>query len=395
VELNRPDKRLNEQMKIKLIYILVLFPLLQGYAQNYDWVRHDSLVKAGISQIYGIELDKAEKTFDVVLVEYPTHPSGKFFKAMITWWRILLDLENESLDQKFYDQLEEVIDMCDDILDKNKRNIDAMFFKGGSLGFRGQLLGIRESWFKAALDGKDGLNMVFKSYEVDPKNVDVQLGFGIYHYYAEVIPQRFPAVKPFMIFFPKGDKNKGLKELEYVALNGRYTLVESRHFLQKLNFQFEENMEESRRWGRILLRDFPNNPNFQKYYGLTFVKENNYPEAVKTFKDIFNKAQKGLPGYNKRFKREASYYIGQEFKNRDVADSAAYYFEISEKLSRELDKEKESGFLINTVLYLGQLYDMMGNRDKAVKYYNEVLKLRERNNSHELAKQYLKTPYRR
>ncbi len=62
-------------MKIKLIYILVLFPLLQGYAQNYDWVRHDSLVKAGIHQIYGIELDKAEKTFDVVLVEYPTHPS--------------------------------------------------------------------------------------------------------------------------------------------------------------------------------------------------------------------------------------------------------------------------------------------------------------------------------
>ncbi|MEW6509206.1 MAG: tetratricopeptide repeat protein [Bacteroidota bacterium] len=382
-------------MKIKLIYILVLFPLLQGYAQNYDWVRHDSLVKAGIHQIYGIELDKAEKTFDVVLVEYPTHPSGKFFKAMITWWRILLDLENESLDQKFYDQLEEVIDMCDDILDKNKRNIDAMFFKGGALGFRGQLLGIRESWFKAALDGKDGLSMVFKSYEVDPKNVDVQLGFGIYHYYAEVIPQRFPAVKPFMIFFPKGDKNKGLKELEYVALNGRYTLIESRHFLQKLYFQFEENMEESRRWGRILLRDFPNNPNFQKYYGLTFVKENNYPEAVKTFKDIFNKAQKGLPGYNKRFKREASYYIGQEFKNRDAADSAAYYFEISEKLSRELDKEKESGFLINTVLYLGQLYDMMGHRDKAIKYYNEVLKLRERNNSHKLAKQYLKTPYRR
>lgn len=376
-----------------LIFTLILTTILT--AQNYDWVKHDSLVKAGINQIYGIELDKADRTFDKIDKEYPTHPSGKFFKAMTTWWRILLDLDDESMDDKFYDQLEECIDMCDDILDKNEKNVDAMFFKGGSLGFRGQLLAIRESWFKAALDGKEGLNMVFRSYEVNPKNVDVQLGFGIYHYYADVIPKKYPVVKPFMIFFPKGDKEKGLKELELVALSGRYTLIESRHFLQKLQFQFEENMEESRRWGKALLRDFPNNPNFQKYYGLTYVKENNYPEAVKIFRDIFNKSERGLPGYNKRYKREASYYIGQEFKNRDIADSAARYFIISEKLSRELDKGKESGFLINSVLYLGQLYDMLGQRDKAIKYYNEVLKLKERNNSHSLAKQYLKTPYKR
>lgn len=376
-----------------LIFTLILTTILT--AQNYDWVKHDSLVKAGINQIYGIELDKADRTFDKIDKEYPTHPSGKFFMAMTTWWRILLDLDDESMDDKFYDQLEECIDMCDDILDKNEKNVDAMFFKGGSLGFRGQLLAIRESWFKAALDGKEGLNMVFRSYEVNPKNVDVQLGFGIYHYYADVIPKKYPVVKPFMIFFPKGDKEKGLKELELVALSGRYTLIESRHFLQKLQFQFEENMEESRRWGKALLRDFPNNPNFQKYYGLTYVKENNYPEAVKIFRDIFNKSERGLPGYNKRYKREASYYIGQEFKNRDIADSAARYFEISEKLSRDLDKGKESGFLINTVLYLGQLYDMLGQRDKAIKYYNEVLKLKERNNSHSLAKQYLKTPYKR
>jgi len=381
-------------MKIKII-ILVFFFAPVIYSQNYDWVRHDSLVKAGINQIYSIQLDQADKTFDRVVKEYPTHPSGKFFKAMTTWWRILLDLENESMDDKFYDQLEEVIDLCDDILDNNEKNVDAMFFKGGSLGFRGQLLAIRESWFKAALDGKEGLNLVFKSYEVNPKNIDVQLGFGIYHYYADVIPQKYPVVKPFMIFFPKGDKEKGLKELEYVALNGRYTLIESRHFLQKLNFQFEENMEESRRWGKALLREFPNNPNFQKYYGLTYVKENNYPEAAKTFREIFLKAEKGFPGYNKRYKREASYYIGMDFKQKNIADSAAYYFEKSEKLSREIDKKEASGFLINTVLYLGMLYDQLNQRDKAIKYYNEVLQLKERNDSHDLARRYLKTPYLR
>ncbi|MEW6195771.1 MAG: tetratricopeptide repeat protein [Bacteroidota bacterium] len=382
-------------MKTKLLLLIFFLITIHICAQNYNWVRHDSLVKAGVNQIYGIEFDKAEKTFDAVVKEYPTHPSGKFFKAMITWWRILLDLDNESMDEKFYDQLEECIDMCDDILDENEKSVDAMFFKGGSLGFRGRLLAIRESWFDAALDGKEGLALVFDAYKANPKNVDIQLGFGIYHYYADVIPQRYPVVKPFMVFFPKGDKTRGLKELENVAWNGRYALLESRYFLMTLNFQFEENMNEARKWGKILLKDFPNNPNFQKYYGVTFIKENNYSEAVKTFRDIYNKSLKGMPGYNKRYKREASYYIGMDFKNRNIADSAVYYFEVSERLSREIDKEKESGFLINTVLYLGQLNDLLGKRDKAIKYYNEVLELRERNDSHALAKQYLKTPYKR
>ncbi len=381
-------------MKTKIFFSVLLLVTLRISAQNYNWVRHDSLVKAGVNQIYGIEFDKAEKTFDIVTKEYSTHPSGKFFKAMITWWRILLDLDNESLDEKFFNQLEECINMCDEILDKNDKNVDAMFFKGGSLGFRGQLRAIRESWFKAALDGKEGLSLVFKSYEVNPKNVDVQLGFGIYHYYAEVIPQKYSAVKPFMIFFPKGDKNRGIKELENVAWNGRYTRIESRSFLQKLLFQFEENMEESRKWGKILLNDFPNNPYFQRYYGLTFVKENNYSEAIKTFRDIYIKAKHGMPGYNKRFEREATYYLGMDFKLKEKADSALVYFEKSERLSRELDKENESGFLINTVFYLGMLYDQMGKRDKAIKYYNETLQLRDRNDSHKLAEQYLKTPFK-
>lgn len=382
-------------MRVRFLLFLLLVVANNIFAQNYNWVRHDSLVKVGVNQIYGIEFDKAEKTFDVVTKEYSTHPSGKFFKAMITWWRILLDLDNERLDEKFYNQLEECIDICDNILDKNDKSVDAMFFKGGSLGFRGRMRAIRESWFKAALDGKDGLALVFKSYEANPKNVDVQLGFGIYHYYADVIPKKYPAVKPFMVFFPKGDKARGMKELENVAINGRYARLESRYFLMTLNFQFEDNMNESRKWARILLADFPNNPNFQKYFGLTFVKENNYTEAVKTFRDIYNKCRIGMPGYNKRFERETTYYLGMDFKLKERVDSATVYFEKSEILSRELDKENESGFLINSVFYLGMLYDQMGKRDKAIKYYKETFQLKDRNDSHKLAEQYLKTPYKK
>ena len=383
-------------MKIKfLIAFLFYCASLISAQPNYNWVRHDSLVKAGINQIYGIEFDKAEKTFNVVEKDYPTHPSGKFFKAMITWWRILLNLDDESLDDKFYDQLEDVIDQCDNILDKNDKNVDAMFFKGGALGFRGRLRAIRESWFKAALDGKDGLALVFKAYADDPKNIDIQLGFGIYHYYAEVIPQKYPAVKPFMIFFPKGNKEQGLKELENVAWNGRYARIEARYFLLTLYFQFEDNMKETLKWAQYLLHDFPNNPMFERYQGLVYVKQNDYKTASITFHDIYHKCKRGMPGYNDRFKREATYYIGNDFFNRSIPDSAAYYFERSEKLSRKLDGDNESGWLINTVLFLGKIYDQLGKRELAIKYYKESLSLKDRGNSHQEAEAYLKKPFKK
>jgi tetratricopeptide (TPR) repeat protein len=84
-----------------------------------------------------------------------------------------------------------------------------------------------------------------------------------------------------------------------------------------------------------------------------------------------------------------------DFKLKNKADSSAFYFEKSEKLSRELDKKEESGFLINTVFYLGMLYDELGKRDKAIAYYKETLQLKDRNDSHKQAEQYLKTPYKK
>ncbi|MCW8848910.1 MAG: hypothetical protein OQJ81_02945, partial [Melioribacteraceae bacterium] len=96
--------------------------------------KFDSLVTNGIDHIYNIKFDKANDAFNKLEKAYPKHPAGKFFKAMIVWWQIMLDQDNESYDELFEDKLEEVIDFCDDILDDNDKDIDALFFKGGSLG---------------------------------------------------------------------------------------------------------------------------------------------------------------------------------------------------------------------------------------------------------------------
>jgi len=377
--------------RILITYIYIILLVSTNYSQDDKF---DSLITAGINQIYSIKFEQAKETFTKVMNEYPEHPSGKFFDAMIIWWKILLDLDNEKYDDQFFDKLDIVIDMCDDILDAEPENIDAMFFKGGSLGFRGRLNSIRGNWFEAAADGKDALPLVHNAYALDTTNIDVKLGFGIYNYYAAVIPEQYPFVQPIMIFFPDGDKVKGLEQLEIVAEQGKFAKIETRYFLMTLYYSYENNFSEALHYAELLTEEFPNNPRFQRYTGRIYVRMNDYPTATEIFKEILIKVEKGLPGYNEKVKREALYYVGIDYKKTNNLILAEQYLKECDLLSRKIDEDEESGFLINSVLYLGNIYDLKGEREKAVKNYEEVLDFREFGQAQKKAEQYLEKPYK-
>ena len=355
----------------------------------------DSTVTAGIKQIYGIQFSEAEKTFRSLIADYPDRPQGRFFLAMVDWWKILLNPDNESFDDVFYQKIEDVIYQCDQILKQNPNDVNALFFKGGAIGFRGRLRAFRDSWLKAADDGRIALPIVEHAAKLDPKNIDVQLGFGIYDYYAAVIPEENPLMKPLMIFFPPGNKTRGISEITNVALNGKYAKYEARYFLMTLYYNFENNPVMADKYANMLYSDFPDNPVFERWLGRISAKQGDFYNASKIFSDVLKKADENFTGYNNtELRREAVYYIGYEFKSLNQIDSSIVYFKECKDYSKQIDKDETSGFLINSYLYLGMLYDLKGNRDIAIEYYKKTLALKDFNNSKIFAKQYLKSPYK-
>jgi tetratricopeptide (TPR) repeat protein len=380
-------------LQISLIAIFAV-SLFTSHAKAQD-ARYDSLVTSGIKQIYDIKLVEAEATFRKLITDYPNKPAGKFFIAMIDWWKILLDPDNESYDDMFFKKLEDVIDQCDQLLDKNPDNVDALFFKGGAIGFRGRLRAFRESWFKAADDGKEALPLVERAGQLDPKNVDVQLGYGIYNYYASVLPEKYPVLKPVMWFLPKGDKSKGLVQLGYVSRDGKYAKYEAQYFLMNIFYSYEDKPYEAEKYAHLLTTQFPDNPNFERWMGRIYAKEGRWNWASATFANVLKKSGKGLVGYTfPAVKREALYYVGLEYKQEGKLDSAKIYFQQCADISYKIDKDGESGFLVNTTLYLGNIYDSQNNRAKAIEYYKKVLDMKDFGNAQDLAKQYLKNPYK-
>lgn len=380
----------NKKIICFLFIILNIFFTEIINAQNANM---DSMINKGIKQIYNIQFEDAEKTFRNLIADYPENPAGRFFLAMVDWWRILLDLDNESYDDIFFQKLEDVIYQCNQILKENENNVDALFFKGGSIGFRGRLRSIRGNWLKAVDDAIEALPIVQKAAKLDPLNLDVQLGFGIYDYYASVIPGKYPYIKPVMIFFPKGDKEKGLQQLTNTAMNGKFAKYESQYFLMTSYYEYENDLTNADKYATMLVNEFPNNPIFERWKGRIAVRRGDLYNYFNIFSDVHKKVLENYPGYNNKSEREATYYIGLYYKTLNQPDSAIKYFKICEEISKEIDKE-ESGFLVNSTLYLGMLNDIIGERKIAIQYYNRILEMKNYQNSKDLAKSFLNNPYK-
>jgi tetratricopeptide (TPR) repeat protein len=375
---------------------LVCFIYREGSAQWLTDPNFDLHTKQGIDLVYNLEFERAEQEFQRLITAYPRHPAGYFFIAMVDWWRILMDIDNESLDDRFIAKLDVVIDKCDSILDVNPDDVTALFFKGGSLGFRGRLRANRGSWVKAANDGRIALPIAQRAYKIAPGNFDILLGIGIYNYYAEAIPEQYPIVKPLMIFFPSGDKKKGVEQLTLAAANAKYAATEAGYFLRQLNYTHEKQFDKALEISQKLFAQFPNNVVFHRYVGRCFVSLGQWEKARATFDNILSRCGNPGPamvGYSESARREALYYLGVYAMNTGKYDEALQDFYHCDEVSRDLDKNGESGFMVMANLRIGFIYDLRSSRALAVQQYRKVLAMKKFENSYGQAEQYLKSRY--
>jgi tetratricopeptide (TPR) repeat protein len=356
--------------------------------------RFDSAAVRGISCVYNLEFERAEREFSSMVRLAPQHPGGHFFLAMVDWWRIVIDLENRDYDERFFAALDRVIDLCDSILDANEDDMTALFFKGGALGFQGRLRFHRNDYLAAANAGRLALPLVQRASALEPDNDDIFLGTGIYNYYVAVIPQEYPWVKPLLLFIPPGDRAEGLAQLTRASDRGRYAGVEATYFLMQVYYFYEKDYAKALSLARRLHDRFPNNMLFHRFVGRCHAALNNWARTGEVFGDIAGRARAGQRGYNASAEREACYYVAIAEQNSGRLESALRELYRCDELSRELDREEPSGFMVMANLRLGMVYDLQGRRADAIGQYTKVLKMKEYKDSHTQAERYTKQPYR-
>ncbi|RZK98599.1 MAG: tol-pal system protein YbgF, partial [Hymenobacter sp.] len=188
-----------------------------------------------VQNLYNFKYDKAEKQFRSLRRRYPHHPMPYFLMGLSNWWKIMpTNFQTKQYDKIFFAYMDTANTYSEQLAKADPNNYEAYFFLSAANGFDARLNAERHNWRRATFSSKRALNYLQKSKEANGLSPEFLFGDALFNYYSIWIPENYPLLKPVLLFFPKGDKQLGLKQLRTVADNAFYTGVEAKVFLMKL-----------------------------------------------------------------------------------------------------------------------------------------------------------------
>lgn len=345
----------------------------------------------GLDLLYNMEFAEAEAVFDRLAARTPDHPVAPFLQALVPWWQILMDLSDTSHDATFFAAMDEVIARSDRMLRRDRDNLDAQFFKGAALGFRGRLQANRRSWLKAALDGKRAMDYVLDVAEEDPQNADFLFGKGIYDYYAAAIPERYPWSKPFVAMFPSGSRSRGLAAMHRTFRDGTYVQTEAAYFLLQIYYLYEHDFAKSLQFIDWLRERYPDNAFFHAMEARIYARFGRWDRSEQIFQAVMRRHAQRHTGYNDAIAEQALYYLGRAQQMRQNHGQALALYYRLERIAEA--RPQNSAFQTLGRLRQGMAHDARGERQKALQRYREVLRLDDFSGSHDRARRYIERPY--
>ena len=330
-----------------------------------------------INYLYNYKFALADKEFRWLRLRYPSHPMPYFLMGMAEWWKMVPNTEVEAYDSRCLALMDTTISLAETLYDKSEDKLEASFFLAGAYAYKGRIYSERKKWAKATIAGKNALKYFEKCKGNGEMNPELMFGDGLYNYYAKWIPENYALLKPILMFFPKGNKEQGIKELEKTANNAFYTRVEARYFLLQI-YSMENQYEKAYDMAKFMTEQYPDNPFFQRYYARSAFVRGRLTEAETVSKDILAKISAGKDGYEGVGGRTAAYilaYINQHMYHNNAEAKKYYRQAVDFALATN---SKNAGYYWSSVLGLARLADAEKEYDQARTYYTEVLDNAER-----------------
>jgi tetratricopeptide (TPR) repeat protein len=351
--------------------------------------------RLGLKYMYDMDFGAADEVFGRLTARYPDHPVGPYLQAMLPWWAIQLEPDDPSQDELVFDGMERVIDLREKRLRRNPTDVDALFFKSGAHALRGRLHSDRGHWLKAARDGQQALGALKEVVKREPDNHDLYFGLGLFDYLADVVPKQHRILRPFARLFPKGNRDRGITELERAMRQGQFVSTEAAYALLQVHYVFEKDYQASLRYALWLRARHPDNSVFHVYEGRIYERLGRFREAARVFQEVRSRHDKGQSGYTDAMAEQALYLLARTEMWQGHHNEALGYIAQLERLTatRPVNEYKALGLLRK-----GMAFDAMGKRQAAVRCYRDVLAMKGGydgdSDVRSRAKTFLKKPYR-
>ncbi len=152
----------------------------------------------------------------------------------------------------------------------------------------------KKNYLKAARGLKDIIKY-FKFALDHEENIKMKLISGMYNYYIETAKEDYPIVYPLLLFYPSGDKQKGLRLLkECTKEKDKRVSVRSLLYLARIYYKDEKDLTGSVYYFNRLLNLYPGNLIWRFEYIQSLNKFNKIEDAEKQKEIISNNVNNSI-----------------------------------------------------------------------------------------------------
>jgi tetratricopeptide (TPR) repeat protein len=363
-------------------------------------------VRQAFDHFYTLDYDGALSRFEKVQAANPQNPQAVDYVLDAVIFRELYRLD--LLDTTFYAHdgflngkhvvepdpavaervnalFSNAVDLSEKELDKNSNDVDALFARGWARSLKAVYLGMVNHSFgpalHVALQARGDNEKVLK---LDPRYIDAKLVTGVHQYVAGSLSFGLRIVAG--ITGLSGSKSKGLEDLRDAGDHGTITSVEARTALG-LFLRREARYDDAIIVTRSLTTQYPRNFLFRLELANLTKDAGRGPEAIGEYQQVLELARK--PGYFPSAHLELAWYgLADTLQGqKNYSEAAVAYNQAATQPTISVDLKSRCE------LNAGKMYDLLNERDMAMKEYQVVLLHDGTSAQADFARKYLKSPF--
>lgn len=220
--------------------------------------------RPAIDLLYNRQPDAGTERLETWMNRCPNHPVWDLWSAMVLWWRVLENLEQDVLDDSLVEQLKKAEQRGIDWTNRHPDSPDGWFVRALSNGLLARLHANRGRWVRSILVAGDAQRASEALEERLPGLADHQLARGLTLYYSAWLPDRYIALRPFRWAMPEGDRERGLELLTSASRQALFVHAEATYFAGLILLRYEDRPTESLALFRDLANSYSENVFYQR-----------------------------------------------------------------------------------------------------------------------------------
>ena len=348
----------------------------------------NKVIVKGIDLLYNEKFDKAEQIFQKVITDSPEKPEGYFYLAMVTWSRLASGFWSPSAVREYKERIERTIQVAKDRIENNVADCSDYLYLGGALGFMGRFELMKGKWLSSYFLARDAINALKTCHKLDPNNKDVLLGLGTFDYYTAKLSGFLKFLTYLLIH--QGDIEEGLKKINIAAREAVYSSTEAKSMLIHIYLFMEKEYQKALSLTEDLANRYTENPRYKFLQGVCYLRlgmEEHYKKCVLYLRE------KSLLSHSVH---EAGMWAKRSIYLETVHDFLAGDYGAArsklEVILKGADPGNDPAMIAWPIIKLGLSYDLEGDREKAKKYYTQIINMENGAGAQFLAQKYLDSP---